>query len=162
MLDTVIDTVWLRLFVLWDFLISWIRLLIVFGCHPSRTLNYDFMLAILVTPRIINFRLAPASASLRLTRSLRIYYSMLWGSGICHISFLSASGFSLHLRLCLIFPGSKWIGCCNCKKLALLGAQNSLLWLCFIITVLVTLRVVTFKLVHIFITHDTFTLYNIF
>jgi len=42
MLDTVIDTVWLRLFVLWDFLISWIRLLIVFGCHPSRTLNDDF------------------------------------------------------------------------------------------------------------------------
>ena len=80
MLDTVIDTVWLRLFVLWDFLISWIRLLIVFRCHPSRTLNYDFMLATLVTPRIINFRLAPASASLRLMRSLRIYYSMLWGA----------------------------------------------------------------------------------
>ena len=80
MLDTVIDTVWLRLFVLWDFLIFWIHLLIVFGCHPSRTLNYDFMLAILVTPRIINFRLAQASASLRLMRSLRIYYSMLWGA----------------------------------------------------------------------------------
>ena len=80
MLDTVIDTVWLRLFVLWDFLIFWIHLLIVFGCHPSRTLNYDFMLAILVTPRIINFRLAQASASLRLMRSLRIYYSMLWSS----------------------------------------------------------------------------------
>ena len=92
------------------FLISWIRLLIVFGCHPSRTLNNDFkfailvtlriinfrlftlsallplifslctmifQFAILVTPRIINFRLAPAFASLRLTRSLRIYYSML-------------------------------------------------------------------------------------
>ena len=36
-----------------------------------------FQFAILVTHRIINFRLAPASASLRLTRSLRIYYSML-------------------------------------------------------------------------------------
>ena len=119
MLDTVIDTVWLILSVLWDFLISWIHLLIVFGCHPSRTLNNDFIFAILVThriinfklaplsallplilslctmifkfvilvtPRIINFRLAPASASLRLTRSLRIYYSMLFGSGICLIS----------------------------------------------------------------------------
>ena len=41
-----------------------------------------FKFLILVTPRIINFRLAPASASLRLTRSLRIYYSMLWGFGI--------------------------------------------------------------------------------
>ena len=39
-----------------------------------------FELATLVTPRIINFRLAPASASLRLMRSLRIYYSMLWGA----------------------------------------------------------------------------------
>ena len=36
-----------------------------------------FMFATLVTPRIINFRLATASASLRLMRSLRIYYSML-------------------------------------------------------------------------------------
>ena len=45
-----------------------------------------FKFVILVTPRIINFRLAPASASLRLTRSLRIYYSMLCGSGICLIS----------------------------------------------------------------------------
>ena len=42
-----------------------------------------FQFLILVTPRIINFRLAPASASLRLTRSLRIYYSMLCGFGIC-------------------------------------------------------------------------------
>ena len=39
-----------------------------------------FEFATLVTPRIINFRLAPASASLRLMRSLRIYYSMLWGA----------------------------------------------------------------------------------
>ena len=39
-----------------------------------------FKFATLVTPRIINFRLAPASASLRLMRSLRIYYSMLWGA----------------------------------------------------------------------------------
>ena len=39
-----------------------------------------FELATLVTPRIINFRLAPASASLRLMRSLRIYYSKLWGA----------------------------------------------------------------------------------
>ena len=39
-----------------------------------------FVVAILVTPRIINFRLATASASLRLMRSLRIYYSMLWGA----------------------------------------------------------------------------------
>jgi len=70
MLDTVIDTVWLRLFVLWDFLISWIRLLIVFGCHPSRTLNNDFKFAILVTLRIINFRLFTLSASLPLILSL--------------------------------------------------------------------------------------------
>ena len=39
-----------------------------------------FVVAALVTPRIINFRLATASASLRLIRSLRIYYSMLWGA----------------------------------------------------------------------------------
>ena len=39
-----------------------------------------FVVATLVTPRIINFRLAPAFASLRLMRSLRIYYSMLWGA----------------------------------------------------------------------------------
>ena len=39
-----------------------------------------FLIAALVTPRIINFRLATASASLRLMRSLRIYYSMLWGA----------------------------------------------------------------------------------
>ena len=39
-----------------------------------------FKFVILVTHRIINFRLAPASASLRLMRSLRIYYSMLWGA----------------------------------------------------------------------------------
>ena len=39
-----------------------------------------FELATFVTPRIINFRLAPASATLRLMRSLRIYYSMLWGA----------------------------------------------------------------------------------
>ena len=39
-----------------------------------------FVVATLVTPRIINFRLATASASLRLMRSLRIYYSMLWGA----------------------------------------------------------------------------------
>ena len=114
-----------------------------------------FMFANLVTPRIINFRLAPASASLRLTRSLRIYYSMLFGSGICHISFF----FSFLLFFAPSpFPNlswPKWIGCCNCKKLALLGAQNSLLWLCFIITVLVTLRVVTFKLV----THLHYLLY---
>ena len=39
-----------------------------------------FVIASLVTPRIINFRLATASASLRLMRSLRIYYSKLWGA----------------------------------------------------------------------------------
>ena len=70
MLDTVIDTVWLRLSVLWDFLISWIRLLIVFGYHPCGTLNNDFKFVILVTLRIVNFRLAPLSASLPLILSL--------------------------------------------------------------------------------------------
>ena len=76
-----------------------------------------FMFAILVTPRIINFRLAPASASLRLTRSLRIYYSMLFGSGICHISFFSVSGFSLHLRLFLIFPGPSGLDAATVRNL---------------------------------------------
>ena len=58
------------------FSIDWILLLIFrnvilgsfwvmgLGCYPSHA-------------RIIYFRLAPASASLRLIRSLRIYYSML-------------------------------------------------------------------------------------
>ena len=39
-----------------------------------------FVVATLVTHTIINFRLATASASLRLIRSLRIYYSKLWGA----------------------------------------------------------------------------------
>jgi len=47
---------------------------------PWGTYVNIFRVAALVTPRIINFRLATASASLRLMRSLRIYYSMLWGA----------------------------------------------------------------------------------
>ena len=75
---TVTTKVWLRLSVLWDFFNFYTLLLIVLIANLVVLLIMIFEFATLVTPRIINFRLATASASLRLMRSLRIYYSMLW------------------------------------------------------------------------------------
>ena len=83
---TVTTKVWLRLSVLWDFFNFYTLLLIVLIANLVVLLIMIFEFATLVTPRIINFRLATASASLRLMRSLRIYYSMLCGSGIFLIS----------------------------------------------------------------------------
>jgi len=77
---TVTTKVWLRLSVLWDFFNFYTLLLIVLIANLVVLLIMIFEFATLVTPRIINFRLATASASLRLMRSLRIYYSMLCGS----------------------------------------------------------------------------------
>ena len=77
---TVTTKVWLRLSVLWDFFNFYTLLLIVLIANLVVLLIMIFEFATLVTPRIINFRLATASASLRLMRSLRIYYSMLWGA----------------------------------------------------------------------------------
>jgi len=54
-------------------------LLIVLIANLVALIIMFFVVSALVTPIIINFRLATASASLRLMRSLRIYYSMLWG-----------------------------------------------------------------------------------
>ena len=114
---TVTTKVWLRLSVLWDFFNFYTLLLIVLIANLVVLLMMIFEFAALVTPRIINFRLATASASLRLMRSLRIYYSMLFGSGICHISFFSVSGFSLHLRLFLIFPGPSGLDAATVRNL---------------------------------------------
>ena len=75
---TVIDEVWLRLSVLWDFLFFYTHLLNVLIVNLVALIIMSFVIAALVTPIIINFKLALASASLRLMRSLRIYYSMLW------------------------------------------------------------------------------------
>ena len=80
---TVTTKIWLRLSVLWDFFNFYTLLLIVLIANLVVLLMMIFVVAALVTPRIINFRLAPEYALLRLTRSLRIYYSMLFGSGIC-------------------------------------------------------------------------------
>ena len=77
---TVTTKVWLRLSVLWDFFNFYTLLLIVLIANLVVLLIMIFEFATLVTPRIINFRLATASASLRLMRSLRIYYSKLCGS----------------------------------------------------------------------------------
>ena len=77
---TVTTEVWLILSVLWDFFIFYTLLLIVLIANLVALIIMLFVFAALVTPRIINFRLAPASASLRLMRSLRIYYSKLCGS----------------------------------------------------------------------------------
>ena len=76
---TVTTKVWLRLSVLWDFFNFYTLLLIVLIANLVVPLRMSFEFAALVTPRIINFRLAPASASLRLMRLLRIYYSRLCG-----------------------------------------------------------------------------------
>ena len=74
---TVIDEVWLRLSVLWDFLFFYTHLLNVLIVNLVALIIMSFVIAALVTPIIINFKLALASASLRLMRSLRIYYFML-------------------------------------------------------------------------------------
>ena len=79
---TVTTKVWLRLSVLWDFFNFYTLLLIVLIANLVVLLIMIFEFATLVTLRIINFRLATASASLRLMRSLRIYYSMLCGACI--------------------------------------------------------------------------------
>ena len=84
--DTVTTEVSLRLSVLWDFFIFYTLLLIVLIANLVALIIMFFVVSTLVTHRIINFRLAPASASLRLMRSLRIYYSMLWGACILLIS----------------------------------------------------------------------------
>ena len=79
---TVTTEVWLRLSVLWDFFIIYTLLLIVLIANLVALIIMIFVIFFLVTPRIINFRLAPVSASLRLMRSLRIYYSMLCGESL--------------------------------------------------------------------------------
>ena len=67
---TVTTKVWLRLSVLWDFFNFYTLLLIVLIANLVVLLIMIFEFATLVTPRIINFRLATASASLRLSESL--------------------------------------------------------------------------------------------
>ena len=67
---TVTTKVWLRLSVLWDFFNFYTLLLIVLIANLVALIIMIFVISALVTPRIINFRLAPASASLRLSESL--------------------------------------------------------------------------------------------
>ena len=76
---TVTTEVCLILSVLWDFFIFYTLLLIVLIANLVALIIMIFVIFSLVTHRITNFRLAPASASLRLMRSLRIYYSKLCG-----------------------------------------------------------------------------------
>ena len=72
---TVTTKVWLRLSVLWDFFNFYTLLLIVLIANLVVLLIMIFEFATLVTPRIINFRLATASASLR--HPLRLEFIIL-------------------------------------------------------------------------------------
>ena len=97
---TVTTKVWLRLSVLWDFFNFYTLLLIVLIANLVVLLMMIFEFAALVTPRIINFRLATASASLRLMRSLRIYYSMLWGALLQLTSLYVRLSYTVLSQLC--------------------------------------------------------------
>ena len=98
---TVTTKVWLRLSVLWDFFNFYTLLLIVLIANLVVLLMMIFVIAALVTPRIINFRLATAYASLRLMRSLRIYYSMLWGAMLQLTTLYVQFAYTVLSQLCM-------------------------------------------------------------